>query len=464
MGEDGVLNHMNKTAIVILTYNNLQYNKDCIASIRKYTESGTYELVVVDNNSTDGTREWLKTQTDIKLQLNDENVGFPKGCNMGIALAEKDSDILLLNNDTIVTPKWLENLRLCLYSSDTIGAAGAVSNHDENLQGVDFHYETLDEMLPLAEKNNISDSGRWEEKLILIGYCVLLKRDVLNQVGPLDEIYSPGYVEDNDLSLRIVSAGYKLMLCHDCFIHHYLGSKFRENPNQFFPVLYANRAKFKAKWGFETYVSDEIKYSELTIFDEPDQFKPINVLDIGCGLGATLLKVKKKYPNAQLYGLEPNPAVCAVAKHVAHTVTNPVDAFPLDFPENFFDDIIIGNILETVDDPQAYISELRRYLKTDGWVIATFRNAMHFPIVRSLLNGNWFFRKNDGAAAGKRLFTLNDITELFARCGYRGPYIFHWFSTPTDEERQFVEKLCAAGDEKRDFMYTTHSFSVRFQK
>lgn len=124
---------MRKTAIIILTFNNFKYTKDCIESIRHYTQKGTYELIVVDNNSADETREWLLGQPDILLKLNDQNEGFPKGCNIGIGMAQPDSDILLLNNDTIVTPNWLENLRTCLYSNDQIGAVGAVSNHNENL-------------------------------------------------------------------------------------------------------------------------------------------------------------------------------------------------------------------------------------------------------------------------------------------------------------------------------------------
>ena len=97
------------TSIVILTYNKLDYNMLCIESIRQYTEPDAYEIIVVDNNSADGTVEWLKSQQDIQLILNSENVGFPAGCNQGIKAARGDS-ILLLNNDTVVTPRWLDNL------------------------------------------------------------------------------------------------------------------------------------------------------------------------------------------------------------------------------------------------------------------------------------------------------------------------------------------------------------------
>lgn len=113
-----------KTSIIVLTYNNLDYNQICLESIRKYTTANTYEIIVVDNNSTDGTREWLKEQNNIKPILNDENLDFPKGCNLGINASEKDNDILFLNNDTKVTPRWLDNLKICLYSDDKIGATG----------------------------------------------------------------------------------------------------------------------------------------------------------------------------------------------------------------------------------------------------------------------------------------------------------------------------------------------------
>ena len=100
-----------KTSIIILSYNNLSLTIDCIESIRKYTDPNTYEIVVVDNNSQDETPNWLRSQDDLIVIFNQENVGFPKGCNIGIEAASKENDILLLNNDTIVTTNWLSNLQ-----------------------------------------------------------------------------------------------------------------------------------------------------------------------------------------------------------------------------------------------------------------------------------------------------------------------------------------------------------------
>lgn len=458
------MNRFRKAAIVIITYNNLEYNKTCLESIRKYTPKDSCEIVVVDNHSTDGTREWLKEQPNILLKLNDSNVGFPKGCNMGIALASADSDILLLNNDTVVTPNWLENLQTCLYSNERIGATGAVSNHNENLQGVDFSYNDLEEMEQLAEKNNVSDSEKWEEKVFLIGFCILIRREVLNKVGLLSEEYSPGYVEDNDLSIRILTAGYKLMLCHDCFIHHYLGTGFRKDLTKFYPVLFRNREIFRQRWGFQTYWFDELDYASLRIFDKPDRQEEIRVLEIGCGLGLDLLKIKYACPNALLFGIEPDEKLALVAERVAKVSSFPLESFPYPFKENYFDYIFIGNYLEKAASPERFLVEIKKLLKEGGTVLGRFQNAMHYSVIQSLLQGNWQYAHDKMNRANRYHYTLNDIQHLFAGCGYKSPYVFHWFSTPSEKDKDFIDKICKEADEKRSFLYYTYLYSVKYQK
>ncbi|HWR22066.1 MAG TPA: glycosyltransferase [Feifaniaceae bacterium] len=457
---------MNKTAIVILTYNNLKYNQDCIESVRKHTAEGSYELIVVDNGSADGTREWLKTQRDIKLLLNDENAGFPKGCNMGIALAEPGSDILLLNNDTVVTARWLENLQTCLYSAEDIGACGAVCNHNENLQLAELNYgDDFEAMQRLAEENNRSDSGRWEEKLFLIGFCILIKRKVIGEIGLLDEAYSPGYVEDNDYCLRILTAGYRLMLCHDCFIHHYLGSQFRKDLDRFYPVLHKNRALFFQKWGFSAFAFDDIRFASLRLLPDYRPEKPLRVLELGCGIGATLLKIKKAHPNAALFGVEPGIGKARIAKRVGTVVNAPVGVLPLDFPEEYFDCILIGNYAELLVRPEEYLGGLKRYLKKGGILIGEAQNVMHHKAVENLLRGSWRYAKGDRLGREvKSFFARNDIDTLCKLCGYHNPFVFHWYSAPTEEERRLIGGLSALFGEDRAHLYTAYLYTFRFEK
>ena len=453
-----------KAAIIMLTYNNFQYSKDCIESIRKYTAANTYEIIVVDNNSTDETREWLKAQSDIKLCLNDKNEGFPRGCNIGIRMAEPGSDIMLLNNDTIVTPNWLANLQTCLYSDDSIGAAGAVSNHNENLQGIPFCYQNTDQIQEYADKNNISDKARWEEKVFLIGYCLLIKREVIEKIGLLDEAYSPGYVEDNDLSIRILKAGYRLMLCHDCFIHHYLGSGFRKDLSRFYPVLYANRATFLKKWGFETIRFDEVKFDSLRILNEPDKQKSMNILELGCGIGVTLLKIKYQYPGTTLYGWEPDAAMAKISQHFAAVSTDALDVALKQYEDAFFDYIMIGHYPETVRDPKALLEGVKKKLKPGGWVIVSIQNIMHFNRIHDLLNGKWFLSGCRQSKSVTTDFTLKDFSALLAGCGYTGQFTFHWFSVLNETDQAYIQKLCEISENEKEYNFRTYLYSIKAQK
>ena len=132
-----------KAAIVMLSYNHGDITKACIESIRCNNSPDTYELIVVDNASSDGILDWLRKQQDIKLIENEVNQGFPYGCNQGIALAGNKSDIFLLNNDTIVPENAIFWLRMGLYEHDKIGAVGSVSNNVVNYQQVPGQYETV---------------------------------------------------------------------------------------------------------------------------------------------------------------------------------------------------------------------------------------------------------------------------------------------------------------------------------
>lgn len=261
------------TSIVILSYNTLAFTKVCIESIRRHTEPGTYELIVVENGSVDGSREWLKRQQDVTLIKNYENKGFPKGCNQGMEIATGD-DILLLNSDTVVTPRWLDNMRKALYSNTDIGAVGCVANRVSNFQQVDTNgYTTLEELIQFAEQYNQSNPKLWEERLTLVGFAFLLKREVYEKIGPLDEVFSPGCYEDDDYSLRIWQAGWKLLLCRDTFIHHYGSTSFlrnsseeekREKEKKFAALLNRNKEYFLKKWNLP---------AQYRMLDPKDVFK-----------------------------------------------------------------------------------------------------------------------------------------------------------------------------------------------
>ena len=412
---------MNKTSIIILTYNNFLYTKDCISSIRKYTDKDTYEIIVVDNNSSEETVSWLKKQKDLKIIYNKENIGFPKGVNLGITLACKENDILLLNNDTIVTSNWLNNLKKCLYSEPMIGAVGPICNQDENKQGAFFKYDNILEMQQKALENNISNASKWEEKVFLIGFCLLIKRNVFNKIKYLDEKYSPGYIEDNDLSLKIINLGYRLMLCHDVFIYHYLGTTFRKDLNKFYPILNKNRKYFKRKWHFETIEFDRLKNASL-VFIENYQ----TILDYNCGIGVLMLYLKYRY-NSIIDGLEKDYHKRIISSKFGKVYKNLNET-------NKYDCILIGGQLEQVSNPMLFLKKIKKHLNCNGVLIGEIHNFSSVQNLNYLLHDISYeiFKKQ------KNFFTLNELKKLLILCGFEDIMIYSWYERKNINEEKLL--------------------------
>lgn len=455
---------IHNTSIIILTYNNLEYNKMCIESIRKYTKKGSYEIIVVDNNSNDGTVEWLKEQSDLKIIFNKENLGFPKGCNQGIEISEEDNDILLLNNDTIVTPNWLENLKKCLYSDKENGAVGAITNNCSYYQSIPVNYKSINEMLEFAKENNESNSEKWEQRIKLVGFCLLIKREVVQKVGLLDERFSPGNFEDDDYSYRIQKAGYKLYLCNDTFIHHFGSISFKKQPEKYRNIMSINSEKFKEKWGFNSTYSSFIRNEIINQIDSEKKEK-LNILEVGCACGATLLKIKHLYKNANIYGIELNKNSALIAQNFADVRAENIENSQLSYKEKYFDYIIFADVLEHLYDPWFVLNNIKKYLKTDGKIIASIPNIMHYSVIRDLINGKWTYQ--DSGILDKthiRFFTFNEIINMFQKSGYSVLANQKTVINSGEEDKKFINKLAELSNDEMLQQYDAYQYIIVAEK
>jgi O-antigen biosynthesis protein len=434
------------TSIVILTYNKLDYTKECIESIRKYTEPGTYEIIIIDNNSTDGTKGWLKSQIDIKVIFNSENVGFPKGCNQGIEVA-RGENILLLNNDVVVTHKWLENMLTCLYSVENVGAVGPVTNSAAYYTAIPVSYKNMNEMHTFARNYNISDQTKWEERLKLIGYCMLIKKEVINQIGLLDEIFTPGNFEDDDYSLRIRKQGFKLFLCKDTFIHHYGSVSWRENIDGYTELLSSNERKFMDKWG--TNSSDYIIHSDLLNDISFSKESAINVLHIGCSAGGTLLEIKNRYKNALLFGIEKNKHAAKEANSFAKVICAPIHQGLKEYGEKKFDLIIITD-WDNITELKLFVDVIKKRLTTHGILLASVYNSSYFSLINSLINGQNPFHNNT-------YMSIHDVNEIFQGLKYRISSVPGFL---LDEEKKTLDLYCKLSNPSMRIQYESVKYLI----
>ena len=241
----------NLVSIIILTCNQLKYTRECVESIREHTREA-HEIIFVDNGSTDGTIQWLrklaKKSSHCNLIENKKNLGFSKGCNQGIAASSGDS-ILLLNNDVVVTEDWLSGMLECHNSGSDIGIVGPMTNNISGSQKVPVvDYASTDSLDAYASSFRKKNRFRRIHQRRVVGYCMLFKRRLFEDVGLMDESFGSGNFEDDDFCLRASLAGYRNMIAGDVFIHHYGSRTFIGNKIDYGSSLSGNRKIFTEKW------------------------------------------------------------------------------------------------------------------------------------------------------------------------------------------------------------------------
>lgn len=235
-------------SIVIPTYNHCDdLLKPCLESIRQHTDLSQVEVIVVANGCTDNTRDYVESLGHpFKLIWMDEAAGYTKATNEGIKSAKGDF-ICLLNNDTVLLgqPKnqWIDLLLDPFFNDKDMGLTGPMINHD-----------------PHSGKN------------FLVFFCVMIRRKVIQTIGILDEIFSPGFGEDTDYCIRAINAGFKIsqvpptklresdpsankmggpgmLMIGDFPIYHAGEMTFREDDPKFQGLIHRNSRILQEKWG-----------------------------------------------------------------------------------------------------------------------------------------------------------------------------------------------------------------------
>ncbi|MCE5336968.1 MAG: glycosyltransferase family 2 protein [Desulfobacteraceae bacterium] len=240
-------------SIIIVSYNGLEETTaPCLESIFRYTPGKGYEVIVVDNNSSDGTASYLTglmaREPRLKCVLNGSNRGFAGGNNDGIGMATGNV-LVLLNSDTLVRPGWLEGLTGPLSRDSGIGLIGPVSNAVGNEQKIHTDGKAPESVIEQGLRWAARSRGRSFETEMLSFFCVGFRRDVLDRVGLLDEGFGRGFYEDDDYSLRVRKAGYRLVCAEDVFVYHKGGGSFGKPGSDVKNLLRENRRRLEKKHG-----------------------------------------------------------------------------------------------------------------------------------------------------------------------------------------------------------------------
>ena len=259
-----------------------------------------------------------------------------------------------------------------------------------------------------------------------------------------------------------------MMLCNDSFIHHFGSSSFNKDYTKFNNLLNTNSKKFEDKWGFNSSFGSLLKFDIIERVNEPKE-KELKILEFDCGLGATLLKLKYRYPNAKLYGYETNESLARLGKNILELIRSDFEEdYNMNFKEdkvNYFDYIILGNRLQLSRDPWILLNKIKKYLKPGGYIIATIPNVMHHSVIKELLKGNFMYSETSILdISNNKFFTLPDICKIFDECGYINPFIFHYKNELTAQDDKLLNSICdIVGEDMKEY-FLAYEYVAKYQK
>lgn len=234
--------------IAIPVWNKKELTERCVNGILLNTDF-PYRIVLIDNASQHPTKEFLEFISSqypdkIKLIVNKENLGNTTAGVQGMKYSNAEY-VCILDNDTIVCKGWLSEIIKIAELSDKIGIVNPNCNsfgvhRPEGMSLENFSRELLNK-----------NAGKFIEVGAAVGFCYLVKRKVINQIGCWDQRFSPGYFEDTEYSMRAKKYGYKSVIAQGAYVYHdeHASFKSREQKKKFKKLFKESREKFYAMYG-----------------------------------------------------------------------------------------------------------------------------------------------------------------------------------------------------------------------
>jgi len=219
-------------SVIIPVYNAAAEVDACLESIFSTTGESSDVLIIDDASADPGTREVLGVWRDRmidrwRFHVNEENLGFVGTANLG--MSRTTGNVVLLNSDTLVTPRWLDGLERCLASDHSIATATPWTNNGEiaSIPRFCVNNPVPPDLSLVADTIRHCGTACYPELPTAVGFCMAISRSAIDRIGVFDEaLFGKGYGEENDFSVRARKAGMRNVLCDDVYVAHLGGRSF----------------------------------------------------------------------------------------------------------------------------------------------------------------------------------------------------------------------------------------------
>jgi GT2 family glycosyltransferase len=243
-----------KVSIIVLMWNQGLMTMKCLQSIVQRSDYPNLEIILVDNDSKVEESalviNWIENQSnqDIRYIRNSANLGFAAGNNVGLREATGDY-LVILNNDTEVSPGWIWRSLKHFYRNPNLGIMGPSTNNCGNEGRVKLHVAEHDWLSEAVPRFNFRVPHLIRTNTVAF-FCAFIPRKVFEKIGLISEDYGRGYFEDDDYCRRAQASGYEIGIARDVFVYHKMGASFNLlKDSEKSKLFYENKEKYEAKWG-----------------------------------------------------------------------------------------------------------------------------------------------------------------------------------------------------------------------
>jgi len=243
-----------KVSIVIPVFNQLVFTRECLSYIRKNSEDIDYQVIVIDNGSTDGTGDYLlsllREWSGLIIQFNKENLRAIKAWNQGLEIGrEHNTDIFaFLNNDIVVPKNWLRNVVDCFEKFPDIACISPLNETNQLRSDFCERSEEISKREPSPISGDPSGVLPAGLGCALTGFCFFVRRTTFDELGKFDERLDGIWYEDSDWLKRLNQAKKRVVQIQNVLIHHYECKTLFTIPD-WKNLAASNEKKFKEKWG-----------------------------------------------------------------------------------------------------------------------------------------------------------------------------------------------------------------------
>ena len=243
-----------KVSIIVLMWNKGLMTLKCLKSLIERSDYENLEIFVVDNfsnlNERDVVVSYINSLADTRVRYvrNGSNLGFAGGMNVGIR--ESDGDfVVLLNNDTEVSPGWIWRSLKHFYRNPKLGLLGPSTNNCGNEARVRLRQDEYNWLAEVTQRFNFRESRILKVRTLAF-FCTFIPRSMIETVGELSEDFLIGYFEDDDYCRRIEQINHEIGIARDIFVFHFMGASFDTLDSiERNEIFLRNRMVYESKWG-----------------------------------------------------------------------------------------------------------------------------------------------------------------------------------------------------------------------